>query len=133
MAKLFGYALTLLPPSAINTAIVGQFSGSKQQEVLVSHGSWLELLRMDTSTRKVVPHFIQQILTFQMMTVLHYEVFGIIRSITPFRLAGSSKGSPLLLYLNMLISRLHHRRFRLRSNCDNGISPRKKYILQNSL
>jgi splicing factor 3B subunit 3 len=53
MAQLFGYALTLLPPSAANTAIVGQFSGSKQQEVLVSHGSWLELLRMDTSTRKV--------------------------------------------------------------------------------
>ena len=53
MAQLFGYALTLLPPSAINIAIVGQFSGQKQQEVLVSHGSWLELLRMDTSTRKV--------------------------------------------------------------------------------
>ena len=54
MAQLFGYALTLLPPSVANTAIVGQFSGSKQQEILVSHGSWLELLRMDTSTRKVV-------------------------------------------------------------------------------
>ena len=54
MAQLFGYALTLLPPSAANTAIVGQFSGSKQQEILVSHGSWLELLRMDTSTRKVL-------------------------------------------------------------------------------
>jgi splicing factor 3B subunit 3 len=54
MAQLFGYALTLLPPAAANTAIVGQFSGSKQQEILVSHGSWLELLRMDTSTRKVI-------------------------------------------------------------------------------
>jgi splicing factor 3B subunit 3 len=53
MAQLFGYALTLLPPSASNTAVVGQFSGTKQQEVLVSHGSWLELLRMDTATRKV--------------------------------------------------------------------------------
>jgi splicing factor 3B subunit 3 len=53
MAQLFGYALTLLPPLAVNTAIVGQFSGSKQQEILVSHGSWLELLRMDTTTRKV--------------------------------------------------------------------------------
>jgi splicing factor 3B subunit 3 len=54
MAQLFGYALTLLPPSAITTAIVGQFSGTKQQEVLVSHGSWLELLRMDTTARKVL-------------------------------------------------------------------------------
>ena len=53
MAQLFGYALTLLPPSATNAAIVGQFSGQKQQEVLASHGSRLELLRMDTSTRKV--------------------------------------------------------------------------------
>ena len=53
MAQLFGYALTLLPPSACNTAIVGQFSGSKQQEVLVSHGSRLELLRFDTASRKV--------------------------------------------------------------------------------
>jgi len=50
---LFGYALTLLPPSAVTTAIVGQFSGSKQQEVLVSHGSWLELLRMDITAKKV--------------------------------------------------------------------------------
>jgi hypothetical protein len=54
MAQLFGYTLSLLPPSGVNTAIVGQFSGSKQQEVLVSHGSWLELLRMDTTTRKVL-------------------------------------------------------------------------------
>ena len=53
MAQLFGYALTLLPPSAVTTAIVGQFSGSKQQEVLVSHGSWLELLKMDITSRKV--------------------------------------------------------------------------------
>jgi hypothetical protein len=53
MAQLFGYTLSLLPQSGVNTAVVGQFSGSKQQEVLVSHGSWLELLRMDTTTRKV--------------------------------------------------------------------------------
>jgi len=55
MAQLFGYALTLLPSSVCNTAIVGQFSGSKQQEVLVSHGSWLELLRMDPVSKKVLP------------------------------------------------------------------------------
>ena len=32
------------------------------------------------------------VLTHQMVTVLHHEVFGIIRSLMPFRLAGSPKG-----------------------------------------
>jgi len=54
MAQLFGYALTLMPPSVCNTAVVGQFSGSKQQEILVSHGSWLEMLRMDPASKKVL-------------------------------------------------------------------------------
>lgn len=78
MAQLFGYALTLLPPSAVTTAIVGQFSGVKQQEIICAHGSWIELLRMDTQTRKMV-------------SVVHQEVFGIVRSLMPFRLAGSPK------------------------------------------
>ncbi|KAL1922827.1 uncharacterized protein VTP21DRAFT_9203 [Calcarisporiella thermophila] len=75
---MFLYNLTLEPSAAISQAILGNFSGTKQQEIIVSHQSSLELLRPDPNTGKV--HH-----------VLAHEVFGIIRSLSPFRLTGGSK------------------------------------------
>jgi splicing factor 3B subunit 3 len=73
------YNLTLQPPAAINQAIVGNFSGTRQQEIIVSHGTRLELLRPDPHTGKVT-------------TVIATDVFGSIRSLAAFRLTGGTKG-----------------------------------------
>lgn len=72
------YSLTLQKPTAITKAITGQFAGKHSQDVVVARGSYLELLRPDKITEKLVP-------------VLSYNCFGILRSIAPFRIAGSSK------------------------------------------
>ncbi|KAF9016376.1 hypothetical protein BDZ89DRAFT_1166289 [Hymenopellis radicata] len=72
------YNLTLQPPSATTQAIVGNFSGARQQEIIVSHGTRLELLRPDPQTGKV-------------STVIATDVFGSIRSLAAFRLTGGTK------------------------------------------
>jgi len=76
------YNLTLQPPTAITQAIVGNFSGARQQEIIVSHGTRLELLRPDVQTGKI-------------STVIATDVFGSIRSLAAFRLTGGTKGEPL--------------------------------------
>lgn len=76
------YNLTLQPPTAVSQAIVGNFSGARQQEIIVSHGTRLELLRPDVQTGKV-------------STVIATDVFGSIRSLAAFRLTGGTKGEPL--------------------------------------
>ena len=75
------YNLTLQPPSAVVQAIVGNFSGARQQEIIVSRGTRLELLRPDVQTGKV-------------STVIVSDVFGSIRSLSAFRLTGGTKGEP---------------------------------------
>ncbi|CAG8439417.1 6787_t:CDS:10 [Acaulospora morrowiae] len=75
---MFLYNLTLQPPTSINVAIVGHFSGTKQQEIVVSRVTRLELLKADPNSGKL-------------QTLLTHDVFGIIRSLTPFRLTGGSK------------------------------------------
>ncbi|CAG8467179.1 432_t:CDS:10 [Ambispora leptoticha] len=75
---MFLYNLSLQAPTAINVAVVGHFSGTKQQEIVVSRVTRLELLRADQNTGK-------------MQVLLTHDVFGIIRSLTPFRLTGGSK------------------------------------------
>ncbi|KAI0084854.1 CPSF A subunit region-domain-containing protein [Irpex rosettiformis] len=72
------YNLTLQPPTAITQAIVGNFSGARQQEIIVSRGTRLELLRPDVQTGKV-------------STVIASDVFGSIRSLAVFRLTGGTK------------------------------------------
>ncbi|KAL5528100.1 RSE1 [Sanghuangporus sanghuang] len=72
------YNLTLQPPTAATHAIVGNFSGARQQEIIVSHGTRLELLRPDVQTGKIA-------------TVLANDVFGSIRSLAAFRLTGGTK------------------------------------------
>lgn len=77
------YNLTLQPPTAITQAIVGNFSGVRQQEIITSHGTRLELLRPDPQTGKVA-------------TILSTDVFGSIRSLAAFRLTGGTKGERTL-------------------------------------
>lgn len=74
------YNLTLQPPTAICGApALGNFSGVRQQEIVVSRGTRLELLRPDPNTGKV-------------SSVLTQDVFGVIRSLASFRLTGGTKG-----------------------------------------
>ncbi|KAG1448180.1 hypothetical protein G6F56_009020 [Rhizopus delemar] len=75
---MFLYNLTISPTTAINQAIHGNFSGTKQQEIIVARQTRLELLKPDTTSGKI-------------HTVLSHECFGLIRSIAPFRLTGGSK------------------------------------------
>ena len=85
---MFLYALTLQKATAITHAIHGNFSGTKQQEIVIARSKVLELLRPDTNTGKIVP-------------VLAVEVFGVIRSLVAFRLTGGSKGQSSMLALYM--------------------------------
>ena len=75
---MYLYSVTLQPPTAINRAICGNFSGSKAQEICVAKQRILELYRPNETSRKLVSIFSQ-------------EVFGIIRKIIPFRLTGFNK------------------------------------------
>ncbi|OAX33849.1 hypothetical protein K503DRAFT_836197 [Rhizopogon vinicolor AM-OR11-026] len=72
------YNLTLQPPTTATQAIVGNFSGSRTQEIIISRGTRLELLRPDVQTGKL-------------STVIASDVFGSIRSLAAFRLTGSTK------------------------------------------
>ncbi|CEH18667.1 pre-mrna-splicing factor rse1 [Ceraceosorus bombacis] len=73
------YNLSLVPPSNITAAVVGQFSGTRTQEIVVCRGgSRLELLRPDTSSGRSV-------------SLAEQECFGIVRSLASFRLTGGSK------------------------------------------
>lgn len=76
---MFLYSLTIQPPTAITQVVVGLFSGSKEQQILAASGPRLSLLRADAHSGKVT-------------TLVTQDVFGIIRSIATFRLAGSTKG-----------------------------------------
>lgn len=77
------YNLTLQRATGITCAVHGNFSGSKLQEVIVARGKILELLRHDPNTGKIYP-------------VLTQELFGVIRSLIPFRLTGGTKGTTKL-------------------------------------
>ncbi|PSR93953.1 Pre-mRNA-splicing factor rse-1 [Coniella lustricola] len=77
-SNMFLYSLTIQPPSTVTQAIVGQFSGTKEQQIITACGTHLLLLKPDPSQGKVI-------------TILSHNVFGIIRSIAAFRLAGSNK------------------------------------------
>lgn len=75
---MYLYNLTLQRATGITHAIHGNFSGTKQQEVVVSRGKIIELLRPDPNTGKV----------YVQLTV---EVFGVVRALMPFRLTGGTK------------------------------------------
>ena len=83
---MFMYHLTVQSPTAITHAIVGQFMGNKEQQILTGSGSRLTLHRPDPTVGKI-------------STIISHDVFGIIRSISAFRLAGSGKGTLQTLLL----------------------------------
>lgn len=70
------YALTLQRATAITSAAFGNFSGPQQQEIIVARGKILEVLRPDVAGR--------------LHSVHATEVFGLIRSLQPFRLTGAA-------------------------------------------
>ncbi|KFM25355.1 Splicing factor 3B subunit 3 [Auxenochlorella protothecoides] len=74
---MYLYNLTLSRASAITSAIYGNFSAPKLQEIIVSRGKVLELLRPDENGR--------------MQTICSTEVFGLIRAIQPFRFPGAQQ------------------------------------------
>ena len=74
---MFLYGLTLQTTTRVHLAIYGNFSGAKAQEVVVSKGKVLELLRPDDNGR--------------VQTIVSTEVFGEIRSLLPVRLTGGQK------------------------------------------
>jgi hypothetical protein len=82
LARMHLYNLTLQTPTASLQAIVGNFSGARQQEIIISHGTRLQLLRPDIQTGKL-------------STIIETEVFGSIRSLAAFRLTGGTKGKLL--------------------------------------
>ena len=84
------YNLTLQHPTAITQAIVGNFSGVRQQEIIVSRGTRLELLRPDPQTGKI-------------STILANDVYGSIRCLAAFRLTGGTKGELLYVYRFLLL------------------------------
>lgn len=74
------YHHSLIPSSSITCACVGNFSGTKQQEICVARGGQrIELLRTDAQTGKLE-------------SIVEADVFGQIRSLTAFKLTGGSKG-----------------------------------------
>ncbi|KAI9653994.1 MAG: pre-mRNA-splicing factor rse1 [Bathelium mastoideum] len=79
-SSMFMYSLTVQPSTAITHAILGQFigAGSKEQQILTATGSRLTLHRPEPTAGKI-------------STIISHDVFGIIRAISAFRLAGSGK------------------------------------------
>ncbi|XP_077297281.1 splicing factor 3b subunit 3 isoform X1 [Arctopsyche grandis] len=75
---MYLYNLTLQRATAITHAVHGNFSGTKTQEILLSRGKILELVRPDPNTGKV-------------HTLMTTEIFGIVRSLMAFRLTGGTK------------------------------------------
>lgn len=71
------YSLTLSRASGIQSAVYGNFSAPKAQEVVVSRGKILELLQPNENGK--------------LQTVVSTEVFGTIRSLAAFRLTGAPR------------------------------------------
>jgi splicing factor 3B subunit 3 len=66
-----------IPLLAVQCAIYGNFSAPKAQELVVSRGRYLELLRPNDNAK--------------LQTVLSTDVFGCIRSLATFRLTGAQR------------------------------------------
>lgn len=79
-SNMFMYSLTIQSPTAVTQAILGQFAGTKEQQIVTASGSKLTIHRPDAAQGKVTPIYTQ-------------DVFGIIRSLAAFRIAGSNKGT----------------------------------------
>lgn len=87
---MYLYNLTLQRATGITHAVHGNFSGTKVQEILISRGKSLELLRPDSNTGKV-------------HTLLTVEIFGCIRALMSFRLTGGTKGGFIDFFRNVAL------------------------------
>lgn len=86
------YSLTVNSPGAITNAIYGNFSAPRAQEIIISRGKILELLRPDDESQKVI-------------SVVSWQCFGIIQCLAPFRLTGialNAKTNPCSFINTML-------------------------------
>lgn len=81
---MYLYNITLKESTAITHAVVGQFSGRREDykkgfyEIAVAKGKVLEILKPDESTGRL-------------MSLISVNVFGVIRSMAAFRLTGGIK------------------------------------------
>ena len=73
------YALTVKQPSATQNAISGDFLGNGKQQILTANGSRLAILEVSRRQKGFQELYSQ-------------DVFGIIRGIAKFRIAGGTKG-----------------------------------------
>eukprot|EP00922_Rhytidocystis_sp_ex-Travisia-forbesii_P054171 GHVS01080361.1.p1 GENE.GHVS01080361.1~~GHVS01080361.1.p1 ORF type:complete len:1235 (-),score=154.80 GHVS01080361.1:223-3927(-) len=71
------YSLSLQRSTAVVGAVHGSFSAPRVQELIVSHSRSIELLRPDDQGK--------------LHSILLSEVFGVVRSMATFRLAGGSR------------------------------------------
>ena len=71
------YNLTLQKGGGIQCAVYGNFSAPKAQEIVASRNKVLELLRPDDAGK--------------MQTIVSTEVFGVVRSLSAFRLTGANR------------------------------------------
>jgi splicing factor 3B subunit 3 len=70
------YNLTLQRSNAVTCAAHGSFSSANEQEVVVSHGQAIELLRPDADGK--------------LLSICHMECFGLVRSVAALRLPGAN-------------------------------------------
>ena len=73
------YALTVKHPSATQEAISGDFLGNGKQQILTANGSRLAILEVSRRQKGFQELYSQ-------------DVFGIVRRIAKFRIAGGTKG-----------------------------------------
>ncbi|WFD35978.1 pre-mRNA-splicing factor rse1 [Malassezia cuniculi] len=66
------------PPSTATAAIVGQFTGKRQQEVVIARGSRLEMVQIDVETGRAT-------------RIMQQPLFGNTRSLSSVRVAGGQK------------------------------------------
>eukprot|EP01062_Namystynia_karyoxenos_P074082 TRINITY_DN70920_c0_g1_i1.p1 TRINITY_DN70920_c0_g1~~TRINITY_DN70920_c0_g1_i1.p1 ORF type:complete len:1217 (+),score=407.47 TRINITY_DN70920_c0_g1_i1:127-3777(+) len=71
------YNLTLERTGSVNCCCYGSFSAPKQQEIVVGRGQYLELQKVASGGR--------------LQSVAVHEIFGVVRSLQPFRLHGAPK------------------------------------------
>ncbi len=73
------YSLTIKNASATQDAVSGDFLGNGKQQILTANGSRLAILEVSRRAKGFLEIYSQ-------------DVFGIIRGIAKFRIAGGTKG-----------------------------------------
>ena len=82
---MYLYNLTLHDPPSITHAILGHFSGTKHQEILISRNTYLELWTPNPEIGKLTKSSTSQ------------NTFSRIRALAPFRLTGSGTKDQIIV------------------------------------